>query len=59
MQSPAGLPLYAIEADTVARHIAARQAPSPCMTWDDSLGNMRTLDAWRKAVGLVFDVEKM
>jgi predicted dehydrogenase len=59
IESPAGLPLYAIEADTVARHIAHRQAPSPCMTWDDSLSNMRMLDAWRRAIGLVFDVEKV
>ncbi len=50
--------LYSIEADTVARYIEARQAPSPCMTWEDSLGNMATLDAWRRAVGLVFDLEK-
>ncbi len=50
--------LYAIEADTVARHLADRQAPSPCMTWADSLGNMLTLDAWRKEIGLVFDTEK-
>jgi aryl-alcohol dehydrogenase-like predicted oxidoreductase len=28
------------------------------MTWDDSLGNMRTLDQWRRSVGLVFDEEK-
>jgi aryl-alcohol dehydrogenase-like predicted oxidoreductase len=28
------------------------------MTWADSLGNMLTLDAWRKEVGLVFDGEK-
>jgi predicted dehydrogenase len=53
-----GSALYAIEADTVARYLDARQAPSPCMTWEDSLGNMATLDAWRRAVGLVFDVEK-
>jgi predicted dehydrogenase/aryl-alcohol dehydrogenase-like predicted oxidoreductase len=53
-----GAPLYAIEADTVARYIEARQAPYPCMTWDDSLNNMRALDAWRRAVGLVFDVER-
>ena len=50
--------LYAIEADTVARHIASRQAPSPCMTWADTLGNMATLDAWRRAVKLTFDVEQ-
>lgn len=50
--------LYAIEADTVARHLADRQAPSPAMSWDDSLGNMLTLDAWRNEIGLVFDSEK-
>jgi predicted dehydrogenase/aryl-alcohol dehydrogenase-like predicted oxidoreductase len=55
---PGGRPLYAIEADTVSQYIAARQAPSPCMTWADSLSNMQTLDAWRKEVGLVFDVER-
>lgn len=52
-------PLYSIEADTVARHIRARQAPAPCMTWADSLGNMATLDRWRKDIGLVFDNEKL
>jgi predicted dehydrogenase len=51
-------PLYAVEADTVARYIEARQAPLPCMTWEDTLGNMAVLDAWRAAIGLVFDVEK-
>jgi predicted dehydrogenase/aryl-alcohol dehydrogenase-like predicted oxidoreductase len=51
-------PLYAIEADTVARHIAERQAPTPCMTWADSLSNMATLDRWRKDIGLVFEPEK-
>ncbi|MBA3708640.1 MAG: aldo/keto reductase [Planctomycetes bacterium] len=48
--------LYALEADTVAEHLAKRQ--SPTMSWDDSLGNMRTLDRWREAVGLVYDLEK-
>ena len=51
-------PLYSIEADTVAAHIAERQAPSPAMTWDDSLGNMKSLDRWRQAVGVVYDAEK-
>jgi predicted dehydrogenase len=53
-----GAGLYSIEVDTVARYLNDRQAPPPCMTWEDSLGNMATLDAWRKSVGLVFDVEK-
>ena len=53
-----GAPLYAIEADTVAQHIGSRQAPFPCMTWQESLDNMAALDAWRRSVGLVFDVER-
>jgi len=50
--------LFTIEADTVAANIHNRQAPSPCMTWDDTLGNMKTLDRWRTAVGMVYAVEK-
>ena len=48
--------LYAIEADHVAAHIESRQ--SPLVPWDDTLGNMRTLDLWRKSVGVVYDSEK-
>ena len=33
----------------VATHISARQ--SPAMSWDDTLGNMRLLDAWRQEIG--------
>ena len=51
-------PLYGVEADTVARHIDARQAPSPAMSWADTLGNMATLDRWRAAIGCEFDAEK-
>ena len=57
--------LYAIEADCVARHInnringeSGRQASFPAMTWNDSLGNMKTLDRWRQAIGMVYDSEK-
>jgi predicted dehydrogenase/aryl-alcohol dehydrogenase-like predicted oxidoreductase len=50
--------LYGIEADTVAAHIEQRQAPSPAMSWDDTLGNMRTLDEWRKSIRLVYNSEK-
>ncbi|MGQ9455172.1 MAG: aldo/keto reductase [Armatimonadota bacterium] len=49
---------YTLEADLVARHIQDRQAPPPAMTWDDTLGNMRTLDSWRVAVGLTFPMER-
>jgi len=40
---------YSVEADHVAEMIPARQ--SPAMSWADSLGNMKLLDAWRTAVG--------
>ena len=50
--------LYGIEADTVAANIDRRQAPSPAMSWDDTLGNMATLDRWREAIGLVYDCER-
>jgi predicted dehydrogenase len=47
--------LYALEADHVAAHLHARQ--SPAMSWDDSLGNMETLDRWRAAIGLRYPCE--
>ena len=52
--------IYAIEADVVGLSVAAgrKQAPAPAMTWDDTLGNLRALDAWRSSVGLVYDFEK-
>jgi predicted dehydrogenase len=46
--------LYAMEADTAAESIAngALEAYPPAMTWDDSVGNMRVLDRWRKELGV-------
>ncbi|MEQ7010753.1 aldo/keto reductase [Actinopolymorpha sp. B17G11] len=52
----AGRP-YALEADTVAAHLEARQAPA--MSWADTLGNMATLDRWRAAIGLEYDAERI
>lgn len=49
--------LYGLEADTVAANIERRQATPPAMTWDDTLGNMKTLDRWRESIGLVYDLE--
>lgn len=51
-------PLYAIEADTVAAYLEQRQVDPPAMTWDDSLGNMKTLDRWRESIGLVYAAEQ-
>jgi predicted dehydrogenase len=45
--------LYSYEADTVDRHIADRQAP--VMSWEDSMGNMRLLDSWRREIGLTYE----
>ncbi|MDQ3328170.1 MAG: aldo/keto reductase, partial [Chloroflexota bacterium] len=50
--------LYALEADTVARHLEDREAAPPAMTWEDTLGNMRLLDEWRAAIGLVYPMEQ-
>lgn len=52
-----GGPLYALEADAVAEHIDARRAPWPCMTPDDTLGNMRALDRWRAEVGVEYPAD--
>jgi predicted dehydrogenase len=49
---PADRDLFTYEADMVADHIEARQAPA--MLWDDTLGNMRLLDRWRAEIGLVY-----
>jgi predicted dehydrogenase len=58
IEIPAAADCYALEADVVARSLTGQEAPYPCMTWQDSLGNMRALDQWRAAVGLVFDAEQ-
>jgi hypothetical protein len=50
--------LLGLEADAVAEHVAAGRAECPELTWADSLGNMRTLDAWRAAVGLEYDADR-
>ena len=49
---------YVLEVDAVARALAAGQVESPCMTWQDSLGNARVLDRWRHAVGVSYEFEK-
>jgi predicted dehydrogenase/aryl-alcohol dehydrogenase-like predicted oxidoreductase len=48
--------LYGLEADSVAENIERRQ--SPAMSWDDTLGNIRTMDAWRASFGHVYQAEQ-
>ena len=51
-------PLYVHEVDAVSEALARGAKESPCMSWADSLGNARTLDAWRRSIGLEFDQER-
>ena len=44
------LATYAIEAELVAATLPAPEAAWPAMTWLDTLGNMRALDAWKAAL---------
>ncbi len=47
-----GRNLYTREADAVAECLARGKRQCPSMTWQDTLGNMKVLDRWRKAAGL-------
>jgi len=49
---------YTLEADVVARNLSNSEGAYPCMTWEDSINNMKALDQWRDSIGLVFDLEK-
>lgn len=49
-RSPRGI--YAVEADVAGRALAAGSHEAREMSWDDSLGNLAVLDAWRAAVGV-------
>jgi len=42
--------IYAWEGDTVARYIHRGKLECSAMSWNDTLGNMKLLDAWRSAV---------
>lgn len=46
--------LYSHEIDLVAQFAGEGSAPFPAMTWDDTLGNMKTLDAWRREAGVIY-----
>jgi predicted dehydrogenase/aryl-alcohol dehydrogenase-like predicted oxidoreductase len=49
---------YHFEVETVARYLSERAAPSPAMSPEDTLGNMRALDAWRGEASVVYDAER-
>jgi predicted dehydrogenase len=55
---PADRPLYALEVDAFAEYVRTGSTPAPVMDVEDSLGNMRALDAWRHAIGLRFPADE-
>jgi len=56
---PADKGIYALEAEVAMTAISngRTQAPCPAMSWGDSLGQARTLDRWRAAIGLKYPCE--
>jgi predicted dehydrogenase len=51
---------YTYEADVCGRAILAAntEAAPPAMTWQDSIELAKVQDAWRKEIGLVYDLER-
>jgi predicted dehydrogenase/diketogulonate reductase-like aldo/keto reductase len=50
--------LYGLEADVVAEALARGERETSAMPVADTLGNLAVLDAWRAAIGLVYEAEK-
>jgi predicted dehydrogenase/aryl-alcohol dehydrogenase-like predicted oxidoreductase len=50
--------LYAIEADFFAGCVEHRAVSWPALTLDDTIANLRVLDAWRQAIGLDYPAEQ-
>ncbi|KAI9496134.1 hypothetical protein BDB00DRAFT_810615 [Zychaea mexicana] len=50
--------LYAIEADAVADAVFQGAKECKYMTWEDSMGQIRAIDKWRKEIGLIYSADK-
>lgn len=50
--------LYRHQVEALARHLEDGEAPSPAMSHADTLGNMRTLDWWRRELNFAYEEEK-
>jgi predicted dehydrogenase len=50
--------LFALEADAVGDAVAEDKRESPYVTWEDTLGNMAALDAWRSSARFLYHSEK-
>ena len=51
-------PACVLEVEAVAEALANEQVESPCMAWQDSLGQAQALDRWRQQAQVRFDFEK-
>jgi predicted dehydrogenase/aryl-alcohol dehydrogenase-like predicted oxidoreductase len=51
---------FTLEVDVFGDAVAAgkKQAPAPAMSWGDSLGNIKLLDAWRQQIKVEYAIEK-
>lgn len=52
------LPLYALEADAFGRALFAGKRSAPEMSPEDTMGNMRALDHWRRQVGVSYSADQ-
>lgn len=52
IEIPVDRTLYAYEADAFAEAVRADRGEVSSMSWDDTLGNMAVLDAWRAQAGV-------
>ena len=52
--------LFFFEAELASQTIAKQrtEVPYPGMTWDDTLGNIKVLDMWRKEIGYQLDEDE-
>jgi predicted dehydrogenase len=48
---------FALEVDVAGEAIASGASQVSAMNWDDSLGNIAVLDAWRREIGVAYDGE--
>jgi hypothetical protein len=53
-----GEDIYTIEASSVEDFILAGQRSPEVMPWEESLANMRTLDRWRRSIGLTYEADR-
>jgi predicted dehydrogenase len=51
--------VYVLEADAVGQLVLEGARSHPLMSWDESVANMKTLDRWREAIGLVYKQDEV